>query len=226
MSGFQLNSAPKSHEAYVESFLDYSGSIPFAVLKLYVNMENTQLVSLYEKQVSAHNAKIRDAAYPDAGFDLFIPNETFFQTPFETHFVNLEIKAEMLVSKCAIVPTTSYDSSGCANTAYTFIRTPPTSTGYYIYPRSSISKTPLMLANQTGIIDSGYRGNLITAIRHLSVSNDINDIYELEKHTRLFQIIHPELLPIYVCLVDENELSSTARADGGFGSTGKIGVLH
>ena len=32
--------------------------------------------------------------------------------------------------------------------------------GFYIYPRSSISKTPFRLANNVGIIDSGYRGNL------------------------------------------------------------------
>ena len=34
-------------------------------------------------------------------------------------------------------------------------------TGYYMYPRSSLSKTKLRLANSVGIIDSGYRGNLI-----------------------------------------------------------------
>ena len=35
--------------------------------------------------------------------------------------------------------------------------------GYYLYPRSSISKTPLILANSVGIIDSGYRGNIKAA---------------------------------------------------------------
>lgn len=33
-------------------------------------------------------------------------------------------------------------------------------TGYYLYPRSSISKTPLMIANKTCIIDPGYRDNI------------------------------------------------------------------
>ena len=32
---------------------------------------------------------------------------------------------------------------------------------YYLYPRSSIVKTPLRLANSVGIIDAGYRGNIM-----------------------------------------------------------------
>ena len=37
-----------------------------------------------------------------------------------------------------------------------------------MYPRSSIYKTPLRLANNTGIIDSGYRGNLMGAFDNIS----------------------------------------------------------
>ena len=36
--------------------------------------------------------------------------------------------------------------------------------GYYLYPRSSISKTPLRLANSVGIIDAGYRGNIMAKV--------------------------------------------------------------
>ena len=90
---------------------------------------------------------------------------------------------------------------------------------FYIYPRSSISKTPLMLANHTGIIDSGYRGNLIGAFRCLFL--EPNQPYHIEKYTRLLQICHPSLCPIYVIIVSENELSNTERGTDGFGSTGK-----
>ena len=90
------------------------------------------------------------------------------------------------------------------------------SCGYYMYPRSSISKTPLMLANHVGIIDSGYRGNLIGAFRCLD-----SNPYTIEKHTRLLQVTHPSLCPIYVDMVNESELSNTTRGSGGFGSTGK-----
>ena len=85
-----------------------------------------------------------------------------------------------------------------------------------MFPRSSISKTPLMLANHTGIIDAGYRGSLIGAFRNVS-----GEDFQVEKHTRLLQVCHPSLCPIIVELVDESELSTTARGEGGFGSTGK-----
>jgi dUTP pyrophosphatase len=89
---------------------------------------------------------------------------------------------------------------------------------YYMYPRSSISKTPLMLANHVGIIDSGYRGELIGAFRNLAGPENA---YTIQKNTRILQVCHPELKPIYVKLVDESELSNTERGSGGFGSTGK-----
>ena len=88
-------------------------------------------------------------------------------------------------------------------------------TGYYMYPRSSISKTPLMLANNTGIIDSGYRGELIGAFRNLS-----GEPYNVEQHTRLLQICAPDLRPIVVKLVKESFFEETSRQSGGFGSTG------
>ena len=91
---------------------------------------------------------------------------------------------------------------------------------YFLMPRSSISKTPLMLANHTGIIDSGYRGNLIGAFRALYFHNDDDNSYLVEKHTRLLQVCHASLCPIYVVLVNEDQLSNTERGSGGFGSTG------
>ena len=72
-----------------------------------------------------------------------------------------------------------------------------------------------MLANHVGIIDSGYRGDLIGAFRCL------DNEYNVESNTRLLQICHPSLCPVYVVIVPENELSNTERGSGGFGSTGK-----
>ena len=93
-------------------------------------------------------------------------------------------------------------------------------TGFYMYPRSSISKSPLMLANHTGIIDSGYRGVLMGAFRTLEIQQTTQ--YTVEKHTRLLQVCAPTLSPFSVELVDETQLSTTSRGEGGFGSTGKI----
>ena len=85
--------------------------------------------------------------------------------------------------------------------------------GYYLYPRSSISKTPLMMANSVGIIDYGYRGNIMAKVRNMS-----SEAYEVKKGERLFQLCMPSLEPFGVVFVDE--LDSTERGTGGFGSTG------
>jgi dUTPase len=76
-----------------------------------------------------------------------------------------------------------------------------------------------MLSNHTGIIDSGYRGPLIAAMRLLP--HDKEGDYTIEKHTRLVQICHPSLCPVYIVECSESDLSETERGDGGFGSTGK-----
>lgn len=75
----------------------------------------------------------------DSGFDLYVP-ETIEFHPGETKIVDLKVKC-----KC-------YDNS---NTY-----------GYYMYPRSSISKTPLTMCNSVGIIDKDYRGNIMVALRY------------------------------------------------------------
>ena len=178
----------------------------YAILHLYVKSENHELVELYEKHVKKHNENIMNDEFPNSGFDLFIPHDTVFEKEFESVFVDLEVKCEM----------TYHEKRNSNETS-----------AYYVYPRSSMSKTPLMLANHTGIIDSGYRGNLIAALRYLklhTVDHYVVSQYKVEKHTRLLQICHPSLCPIVVKLVDERELSTTTRGAGGFGSTGKIGV--
>ena len=92
--------------------------------------------------------------------------------------------------------------------------------GYMLVPRSSISKTPLRLANNVGIIDSGYRGHLIGAFDNIR-----DDTYVIEKYNRLLQICAPNLskFSVEVKKVDDFKLlqESTNRGACGFGSTGK-----
>ena len=80
-------------------------------------------------------------------------------------------------------------------------------------------RPPLMLANHTGgVIDYGYRGNLIGAFRWLPSGEDTS--YTVIQHTRLLQICHPSLCPIYIQVIDKID-DTTERGSGGFGSTGK-----
>ena len=85
---------------------------------------------------------------------------------------------------------------------------------YLLMPRSSISKTPLRLSNSIGLIDAGYRGEIMAA-----VDNVKREEYEIEKGQRLFQLVAMDGGPIYLELVEK--LSQTNRGTGGFGSTGK-----
>jgi deoxyuridine 5'-triphosphate nucleotidohydrolase len=89
--------------------------------------------------------------------------------------------------------------------------------GYYveIVPRSSISKSGYMLANNIGIIDQSYRGNLYVAL--IKINKDMPDI---PLPCKCCQIIFRK--QEYVNLELSNEdFSITNRGDGGFGSTGK-----
>ena len=85
---------------------------------------------------------------------------------------------------------------------------------YYLYPRSSISKTPLRLSNSVGIIDAGYRGHIMAKVDNLS-----DEAFAIKAGDRLFQICMPDLRGpvIVVGSVEKN----TERGSGGFGSTGR-----
>jgi dUTP pyrophosphatase len=120
----------------------------------------------------------------NSGFDLYLPQDTTFPAGKVT-FVDFGIAAKTI------------DGSG-----------------FWVLPRSSLSKTPLRLANSMGLIDPSYRGNIIGALHNTSDTD-----YVVEKGTRLLQICIPVLMPFTVKWVDK--LDDTERGSGGFGSTGK-----
>jgi dUTPase len=106
---------------------------------------------------------------------------------------------------------------------------PDLPSGFYLYPRSSISKTRMRLANSVGIIDAGYRGDIIAAVDTIGLfgSNDIWHVWKetlspIQKYDRYFQLCAPDLSAFLVHIVDtEAELGApTTRGQGGFGSTG------
>jgi len=119
----------------------------------------------------------------DAGLDLYIIDNQTINA-FETAFIHLQISCESLDKK-----------------------------PYFLLPRSSISKTPLRLSNSIGLIDGGYRGEIIAAVDNIRESQ-----YEIKARQRLFQLVAMDGSPIHFQLV--SELSNTSRGGGGFGSTG------
>ena len=172
-------------------------SHPFAVLR--IDLESDDLTMAYKARIEDHNQAILNNVIADAGFDLLTPRQHIFDetSHFQTKFIDMGMKTEMYY----------------CDTHNNVVR----NCGYHVHPRSSISKTPLMLANHTGIIDAGYRGSLIGAFRSLPLHAVP---YTVERHTRLLQICHSTLCPILVVIADKGSLTNTPRGDGGFGSTG------
>ena len=90
---------------------------------------------------------------------------------------------------------------------------PEDGTAYYLFPRSSISKTPLRMSNSIGLIDGGYRGEIMAVCDNIK-----SEAYTVEKGQRLFQLVAADSSPIQYELVEG--ISMTTRGTGGFGSTG------
>jgi dUTP pyrophosphatase len=85
-----------------------------------------------------------------------------------------------------------------------------------LYARSSISKKQLILANGVGLIDSDYRGTLKFRFKY-PPDMQVSDRYEVGD--RIGQLV---IVPIPDIEFKESErLSTSVRAEGGFGSTGE-----
>jgi dUTP pyrophosphatase len=92
-----------------------------------------------------------------------------------------------------------------------------------LFPRSSISKVNLSLANAVGVVDSHYRGEVCLRFKKsLQVNNEDESKSPLEEYSvgdRVGQII---IMPVpEIDFIESEELSDTDRGTGGFGSTGK-----
>jgi dUTP pyrophosphatase len=161
------------------------------LLKIYIDSDNNELKDLYLSSSKIHNNKlINSPYYIDAGFDLFAPPHSNSN------------KLDFKISCSAKIYT---DAGKIFNT------------GYYLHPRSSIYKTPLRLANSTGIIDAGYRGHIMAVFDNHNIPN-----FSINDYDRYIQVCAPSLIPIIIEIVDSKEDLGeiTERGEGGFGSTG------
>ena len=84
-----------------------------------------------------------------------------------------------------------------------------------IFPRSSIYKSGLWLSNSVGVIDSGYRGEIM-AIFNKKFGLDLRNSKVGDKVAQIIILPYPQVM-----FVESDELSETERGSGGFGSTGK-----
>lgn len=123
--------------------------------------------------------------YDDSGFDLFNPCKVDF---IETTKVNFNVKCVMMENNDSLP--------------------------FYLYMRSSLSKTNIRLANSVGIIDKGYRGDICAYF-------DFKGPDTLELYQRPIQLCAPDLEYFDVVLLDNfDRFKNTLRGENGFGSTG------
>ena len=141
----------------------------YMILKIFSVSQWTR--HRYSELAQIHNDKLIQT---NAGFDLYVPDHVPCLRG-EVVKIDFDIKCSAQVAT---------DRGKIYNT------------GFYMYPQSSLSNTRLRLATSVGIIDSGYRDNIIGAF-------DIIDDCSVAKDNRLTQICAPSLMPIYVVVVDK-----------------------
>lgn len=85
----------------------------------------------------------------------------------------------------------------------------------FVQPRSGLAyKHGVTVLNTPGLIDSGYRGEL----KVLLVNTDPETPFEVVRGDRIAQLVIQQVE--HVSFVEVDELPSSERGDGGFGSTG------
>lgn len=99
--------------------------------------------------------------------------------------------------------------------------------GYHteIFPRSSISKYDLILANSIGLVDESYRGEILVRFKYIhafhadGISLDDHPIRKYKKGDKIAQLVLRKTEDMNI--LEVNELSDTKRGTGGFGSSGQ-----
>ena len=191
---------------------------PFYVLRIYLGDKiNTNTRKKYialaqkrEKEMLSYHEG--NQIMIDAGVDLYVPHDMTINNNTRSNKVNMEVVCSM---------------------TYQDLRGVTVPCGFYLYPRSSTgSKTPLRLSNSVGIIDPGYRGNIIAYFDNIDTS-DLGEGksrigYSIKTNDRVVQLCAPNLMyPIAIEIVstidtlDDNNIKCiNTRGTGGFGSTG------
>lgn len=86
-----------------------------------------------------------------------------------------------------------------------------------LFPRSSLSKYDLILTNHVGVLDSGYRGEIMFKFKHKPPQGYIH-YTEYKIGDRIGQLL---IIPYpKIELIEADELSSSDRGNSGYGSSG------
>ena len=161
------------------------------VRKYHVEMQvlHQDYVGDYKRKIEEREKSL--TLHPDSGFDLYVPEDVVIPAG-EIKVINMQVKCAVYGShKGAMVPFP-----------------------YYLYPRSSVLKRGIILANSVGVIDCGYRGPLMAGF-----FNTKKEEVRIKAGERIAQVCMSDLCPYYNVTLTE-DIERTERNEGGLGSTG------
>lgn len=150
---------------------------------LYIKVVNDDVREYYEQAVKDHNTNVESRG--DSGFDLYCPHDVTVKPRYQKKIdfgIQCEMKKDRVPSWAKAPMTLLYDMAKTFYITLSAIFTMESpdiladdrfngqyNVGYTLMPRSSISKTPLRMSNSIGLIDQGYRGNIMAFVDHINV---------------------------------------------------------
>ena len=182
---------------------------------LYIKCPDDELKDLYISNTSHIKPSVARAERTDSsehwvysprdtGIDLFTPIANVVPA-------SVTIKVDLGIAVAAYEETETYPNDVQQVTSST-----SKPIALFLIVRSSTgTKTPLRQANAPGLIDQGYRGNLMAAVDNIHTVS-----FTAEMHSRLFQLMCCDGVPFDEVRFVDN-LDATDRGIGGFGSTGQ-----
>ena len=82
-----------------------------------------------------------------------------------------------------------------------------------VFPRSGLGSKGITLKNAVGVVDSGYRGEVLAAVWNTTLED-----FNIHKGDRICQMV---VMPYMPCEVEVSDvLSDSERGTDGYGSTG------
>jgi len=163
-------------------------------------MKFSKYFTIYSPSKDVLDSYVSHSTYHegDSGLDLFVPKDVEIE-PGKTVLVDMGIQ-------CQSKSFTFCLKNWVKGEFYQYH-------SYFLFPRSSISKTPLIMRNSIGLIDSAYTGNIKAPLYNTS-----HETFVLKKGQRYVQLVNADASPVKFKIV--NQLRGTSRNQSGFGSTG------
>ena len=203
-------------------YYDYDNDLDYYKLYIYIHHDfddHEELKNLYKNNATKHNEIVEKYLNSNSNSNSNSNNLSDASSDFEYCYDSgFDLHCPLNISCEKSIYLLDHKISCAMTYKGKFV-------GYYLYMRSSTPiKTPLRMANNVGIIDSGYRGNIKACFDICSSQKDNKVVlFNFEKENRYLQLCPPDIgKPMKVVIVDSISMlgKKNNRGIAGFGSTG------